>query len=236
MLVRRKSKECIVVALDVDTLDKAKKLVDELAPYVGAFKIGLELMHRVGGPQATAAIHDAGGLVMYDAKLHDIPNTMAGATIAIAELGVRMFTVHASAGRESVAAAVNKAGRSKVVGVTVLTSIDTGECIEIFGAEPSVKVRQFAETLVSVHAHAIVCSAKEVGNLTDLPLLRITPGIRPAWAEKGDQKRVLSAGDAIRAGAQVLVIGRPITNPPAEVGTPRDAARRILEEVSEALS
>lgn len=225
------AKERLIVALDVDTLDKALALVRQLAPYVGMFKVGLELIHHLGGPQVTAAIHDAGGKVMYDAKLADIPNTMEGATKGIAAQGVAMFTVHASAGRKSVAAAVAAAGRSKVIGVTVLTSIDGEECVEIFGDQPTKKVVKFSENLVKVGAAAVVCSPQEVAHLQHLGLLRITPGIRPDWFEPGDQRRVLPPAEAIRNGADMLVVGRPIIASSDSV----EAAQRIVAEMDGAL-
>lgn len=225
------AKDRLIVALDVDTLERALALVYQLAPYVGMFKIGLELIHHLGGPQVSAAIHDAGGKVMYDAKLDDIPNTMEGAVKGIAAQGVAMFTVHASAGRKSVAAAVKAAGRSKVIGVTVLTSIDDEECVEIFGAKPTPKVRKFAENLVKDQAAAVVCSPKEVAHLQDLKLLRITPGIRPEWFEPEDQKRVLPPDEAIRNGADMLVVGRPIIASP----DPVEAAQRLVAAMDQAL-
>jgi len=225
------AKNKIIYALDVDSLDKARRQVAGIAPHVGMLKIGLELITSVGGPQAVAAVHDAGGLVMYDGKFNDIPHTMAGATRPVAAQGVKMFTVHASSGLESVKAAVANCGASKVIGVTVLTSLGEEECIEIFGDKPSAKVRAFAELLCEAGAHAIVCSPQEVGRLADLPLTRITPGVRPRWAAVGDQKRVMTPAEAIHAGADYLVIGRPISAPPPEVGSPADAARLIAMEI-----
>lgn len=227
-------KDRLIVALDVPDLEAAKPLIAALAPHVGYFKIGLELITAVGGPAAVACIKGAGGRVMYDGKFNDIPNTMEGAAKSVARQGAEMFTVHASAGPEAVRAAVDAAPWSVVIGVTVLTSLDETRCIEIFGDRPTAKVRAFAESLVAVQAGAVVCSPKEVGALTDHPLTRITPGVRPAWAALGDQKRVLSPGEAIRAGADMLVIGRPILKPPASVGGPVDAVKLIIDEIAEA--
>nr|ALV85546.1 orotidine 5'-phosphate decarboxylase/HUMPS family protein [uncultured bacterium pA1] len=229
-------KDRIIVALDVSTLEAARPLIDALAPHVGLFKVGLELLTAVGAPAAVAAVRERGGRVMFDGKFCDIPNTVAGATKAAVALGADLLTVHASAGAESIRAAVREAGAAKVVGVTVLTSIGESECFEIFGDSPEGKVIDFAGTLAKCGAPAVVCSPREASLLRHLPLLRITPGIRPAWAETGDQKRVLSPGDAVRGGADMLVIGRPITKPPAAVGTPADAARRIADEIAEALA
>ena len=230
------AKDRIIVALDVPDLGKAKPLISSLAHRVGCCKVGLELITAAGGPQAVEAVHDGGGRVMYDGKFHDIPNTMEGAARGVAAQAVKMFTVHASAGRDAVAAAVKAAGKSLVIGVTVLTSLDDESCIEIFGDKPSAKVRQFAEMLVDAGAHAVVCSPQEVASLRDLPLLRITPGVRPAWAAVGDQKRFTTPAEAVRSGADMLVIGRPILKPPAEIGSPVEAARRIEAEIEEALA
>jgi orotidine-5'-phosphate decarboxylase len=228
-------KDRIIVALDVPTFGEATAAIEALAPHVGMAKVGLELITAIGGPHAVAAVHGAKCAVMYDGKFNDIPNTMAGAAKALTTQDVRMFTVHASAGRAAVRAAVEAAGKSLVIGVTVLTSLDDESCIEIFGEKPSKKVRRFAETLVAAGAQAIVCSPQEVANLADLPLLRITPGVRPAWAPANDQKRVMTPGEAILAGADMLVIGRPILKPPAAIGTPVAAARLIADEIAQAL-
>lgn len=228
-------KDRIIVALDVPGLEAAKPLIASLAHRVGVCKVGLELITAAGGPQAVAAVHDGGSRVMYDAKFNDIPNTMEGAARAVAAQGVKMFTVHASAGRDAVAAAVKAAGKSLVIGVTVLTSLDDESCIEIFGDKPSAKVRAFAEMLVEAGAQAVVCSPQEVASLRDLPLLRITPGVRPAWSEAGDQKRFTTPAQAVRSGADMLVIGRPITKPPAAIGSPANAAQLIADEIQEAL-
>lgn len=226
-------KDRLIVALDLTDLEAAKPLVMALAPHVGHFKIGLELITAVGGPAAVALVKAAGGKVMYDAKFHDIPNTMEGAAKSVARQGAEMFTVHASAGAEAIRAAVHAAPWSVVIGVTVLTSLDDERCIEIFGDRPSAKVRAFARSLVDAGAAAVVCSPQEVGSLVDLQLLRITPGVRPSWAGSDDQKRFMTPGDAIRAGADMLVVGRPILRPPSGIGSPVEAARRVLDEIAE---
>jgi orotidine-5'-phosphate decarboxylase len=227
-------KERLIVALDVSDIEDAKPLIALLAPHVGMFKVGLELLTAIGAPAAVAAVREAGGRVMYDGKFNDIPNTVAGAVKAAVGHGVDLITVHASTGAESIRAAVRESGSARVIGVTVLTSIGESECFEIFGDSPTNKVVEFAKVLVKCGAPAVVCSPREAGELRGLPLLRITPGIRPAWAETGDQKRVLSPGDAIRGGADILVVGRPITQPPKGIGGPLEAVKRILDEIAEA--
>jgi orotidine-5'-phosphate decarboxylase len=246
-------KERIIVALDVDSVDKAIELVEKLSPHVGYFKIGLELIYTILASlitpeNETEAIETLRkvrqlfelleGNVFIDAKLADIPNTVAGASKAIAKLGAEMFNVHASIGEEALKQAVANCGVSSVLGVTVLTSIGKEECISIFGAEPSEKVVQFAKMLAKAGAHGIVCSPKELELLSDPELetlYKVTPGVRPLWAAKGDQKRVMTPYEAIIAGADFLVIGRPITQPPPEIGSPVEAAKKIAEEIEKAL-
>lgn len=229
-------KDRIIVALDVDGLDKAAALVAELAPHVGMFKVGLELITAVGAPAAVACVKEAGGKVMFDGKFHDIPNTMAGAARAVSALGVDMFTIHASSGRPAIRAAVENAGAAKVIGVTVLTSLTPSECLCTFGDSPEDKVEEFAADLDWSGAHAVVCSPRELAYLEGAKrLIRITPGVRPEWAAAGDQQRVMTPLDAVLAGADFLVVGRPITNQPAGVGSRVDAASRVAAEIDAAL-
>ncbi|OGY09725.1 MAG: orotidine 5'-phosphate decarboxylase [Candidatus Blackburnbacteria bacterium RIFCSPHIGHO2_01_FULL_43_15b] len=230
----------IAVALDVNQLSQALRLVEALHKEVDYFKVGLELLHAEGTPRVLAALQSAGAMLFVDWKLHDIPETVKKAVQAIAPFEVPYFNLHASTGRTSIHAAVEAAGKSRVLGVTVLTSLDDAECTEIFGAAADIKVPQFARTFVSLGGHAIICSAKEAQLLRNMPELDSaelwTPGIRPLWAAARDQKRVLSPADAVRAGADVLIIGRPITQPPGEIGSPVEAAKRIRAEIEEALA
>lgn len=230
----------IIVALDVSELEKAKELIETLAPYVGCFKVGLELLTAAGAPQAVKFVRSCGGDVFFDGKFCDIPNTVGKASKAAAELGVRMFNVHASCGVEAMWTAVKSRGPAEVLAVTVLTSLDEDNCHLIFGDPVKAKVLQFARDAKLAGVDGIICSPKEVGFLNKqeelVGLKKVTPGVRPEWAAVGDQKRVMTPGEAIKAGADMLVIGRPITNPPAEVGTPVDAVRRIHEEILHALA
>lgn len=248
-------KDRIILPLDVSNIAEARRLVDLLSPHVGLFKAGLEfiwstivdfllleeeaaigllkearaLARAIGGPSA-----------FIDAKLADIPNTVKGASVAISRLGVKFFNVHASAGIEAVKAAVASRGNSQVLGVTVLTSIGSDECVSIFGEKPDNRVLHFAGMLKDAGADGIICSPQELLEISGSGrfdgLLRVTPGVRPEWAAAGDQKRVMTPAEAIKAGADYLVIGRPITKPPAEIGGPVEAAQRIAEEIGSALS
>lgn len=229
----------IIVALDVDDLEKARNLIENLTPYVGCFKIGLELISSVGGPQAINFVHELGGLVFYDGKFDDIPNTVGGAAKAISKRRVKMFNVHASAGIEAMRAAVDQKGASLVLAVTVLTSLEDDNAYLIFGAPSKAKVLQFARDAKIAGCDGIICSPQELeflGKHSELNgLLRVVPGIRPKWSVKDDQKRVTTPADAIKAGADYLVIGRPITDPPKEVGSPVDAVKRIIDEIESVL-
>lgn len=229
------AKERIVVALDVDSLDKALELVEELHPYVGYFKVGLELLTNEGAPKVVQAIKEAGGKIFYDGKFKDIPNTVAGASKAVAKLGVDMFNVHASGGIEMMKAAVDNKGESKVLAVTVLTSLSEEDAHSIYGAPSKGKVIEFARWAKIAGIDGLICSPQELqalGKQKELDdLLRVTPGVRPEWAARGDQKRVMTPGEAVKAGADYLVIGRPITKPPSDIGNSIAAAKMIAEDI-----
>jgi orotidine-5'-phosphate decarboxylase len=238
-------KQRIIVALDVSTLKEAKNLVRTLAPHVGLFKVGLELLTAQGAPRAVKAVQSLGGEVFYDGKFNDIPNTTAGAVRAVIAMGVYMYNVHVSAGKKAIEAAIESKGahpssKPFLLGVTVLTSIDEEESVSIFGARPGAKVLQFAHMLKDVGADGIICSPQELEFLTKdrslKEMIKVTPGVRPIWAAAGDQKRFMTPGEAIRAGADYVVIGRPITKPPAEIGAPANAAQLIAQEIAQAQS
>lgn len=232
-------KDRIIVALDVDNLDEAKSLVESLAPHVGCFKVGLELLTAVGAPKVVEFVHSLGGQIFYDGKFDDIPNTIGGAAKAVARLNVKMFNLHASAGVEAMMTAVANKGRSLVLAVTVLTSLEENNAHLIFGGPSKAKVLQLARDAKIAGCDGIICSPQELellGKQKELDnLLKVTPGIRPEWAAAGDQKRITTPADAIKAGATSLVIGRPITKPPVEVGAPVDAAKKIAEEIASVL-
>ncbi len=229
-------KDRIIVALDVRTLDEAENLVEILAPYVGCFKVGLELITSVGAPQIVKMIHDREGKVFLDGKFNDIPNTLAKASAAASGLGVAMFNVHASSGIEGMRAVVKYKDLSEVLAVTVLTSFEENNAHLVFGAPSKAKVIQFARDAKLAGVNGVICSPLELPILCKQKELEglslVTPGVRPSWAEAGDQKRIMTPTDAIIAGATMLVIGRPITEPPQSIGTPADAAERIIAEVT----
>jgi orotidine-5'-phosphate decarboxylase len=208
----------IAVALDAPDLETAARWAGLVTPHVSTVKIGLELYLRYG-PGVVASIRGASGVqVFLDLKLHDIPATVAGAARAVAKLRPEIVTVHAAAGTEVIRAAVQAAPDTMIAGVTVLTSLGAGdlESIGMRGPVPDA-VRRLSVLAVSAGARALVCSPREVATVrsevgSDIKL--ITPGVRPAGADRNDQARVATPEEAMRAGADLLVIGRPITGAP----------------------
>ena len=208
----------IAVALDAPDLETAARWAGLVTPHVSTVKIGLELYLRYG-PGAVASIRGASGVrVFLDLKLHDIPATVAGAARAVAKLRPEIVTVHAAAGPEVIRAAVQAAPDTMIAGVTVLTSLGAGdlELIGMRGPLPDA-VRRLAVLAVSAGARALVCSPREVAAVrgeVGSDILLITPGIRPAGTDRNDQARIATPEEAMRAGADLLVIGRPITGAP----------------------
>jgi len=220
----------IIVALDVPTSKEALKLVGELQSNVGFFKIGLELFTADG-----AGI--IGGInfvskVFLDLKFHDIPNTVANATAAAAARRVEMLTIHLAGGGEMIRAAVARKDKTSILGVTVLTSSNE-QTLHETGISEKVdeQVLRLAKLGVENGVDGIVASAHEIKILRAEfgdKIKIVVPGIRPSWAEAGDQKRTMTPREAIEAGADYLVIGRPITKHP----NPREAVDKILSELS----
>ena len=230
----------IIAALDVPTAEQALKLAEQIAPAVGAFKIGSELF-TAAGPDIVKKIRATGASVFLDLKFHDIPNTVAKAVAAAVQLDVQMLTVHTSGGFEMLKAAEKaaeevawKLGRIPplVLGVTVLTSLDTAALREI-GLDVNVEyqVRRLATVATRAGLRGLVCSPQEVVKLRQAipPAMQlVTPGIRTGAENADDQKRTLTPREAIAAGANWLVIGRPIY----AAENPRAAAEKILESLS----
>lgn len=208
----------IAVALDAPDLETAARWASLVTPHVSTVKVGLELYLRYG-PDVIASVRGASGVqVFLDLKLHDIPNTVAGAARAVSRLRPAFLTVHAAGGAAMIQAAVEAAPHTQVAAVTVLTSLSEGDLGRIGLAGPAGDaVRRLAVLAVSSGATALVCSPHEVAAVRaevgpDITL--ITPGVRPAGSDSQDQARVATPEQALADGADLLVIGRPITASP----------------------
>jgi len=205
----------VAVALDAPDIDVAAHWATLVTPYVSTVKIGLELYLRYG-PTVVATVRGGSGVqVFLDLKLHDIPNTVAGAARAVAKLRPEILTVHAAGGADMIKAAVQAAPETLVAGVTLLTSIGGKDLVDLgVGGSVSDAVRRMAALAVSAGARGLVCSPQEVAAVraeVGPDILLITPGIRPAGVTSDDQARIATPVEALKAGADLLVIGRPIT-------------------------
>jgi orotidine-5'-phosphate decarboxylase len=209
----------LIVALDVDSRREAEEKVKLIGDPVGFYKIGLELF-TAEGPDVVKAVKDLGKKVFLDLKFHDIPRTVERAVRSGGKLGVDLMTIHSVGGRAMIKAAADAAAEfgeagPKILAVTVLTSLDRSdlEDVGIAGRSPAEQVEAMARFAVENGANGLVCSPMEVGALSKslkAGTLFITPGVRPAGAAVGDQKRVATPADAVRDGATHLVVGRPI--------------------------
>jgi orotidine-5'-phosphate decarboxylase len=229
----------IIAALDVPTAEAALELAEKIAPVVGAFKIGSELFTSAG-PDIVRQIRATGAAVFLDLKFHDIPNTVAKAVASAVRLDVQMLTVHASGGVDMLKAAEQAAQETArrlghvpplVLGVTVLTSL-TGQSLSEIGLDSNVarQVRRLANMAVTAGLRGLVCSPLEVAELRqtlDSDIQLVTPGVRIETQAGDDQKRTLTPREAIDAGANWLVIGRPIY----AAKNPREATEKILESL-----
>ncbi|WP_062351288.1 orotidine-5'-phosphate decarboxylase [Herbidospora yilanensis] len=225
----------IAVALDAPDLETAARWASLVTPHVSTVKVGLELYLRYG-PDVIASVRGASGVqVFLDLKLHDIPNTVAGATKAVARLKPAFLTVHASGGAAMIRAAVEAAPQTRIAAVTVLTSLSEADLAAIgLQGPPQDAVRRLAVLAVGAGAQALVCSPMEVAAVRaevgeDITL--ITPGVRPAGAASQDQARVATPERALADGADLLVIGRPITGS-ADPGASAAAIAAALRRTS----
>lgn len=220
----------LIVALDVSDLTVADHLAGSLASEVGGFKVGLELLMGFG-PSAIEKIAGHGLPIFADTKLHDIPNTVEKASRQIADAGARWLTVHASGGREMIEAAVSGMDGSGVLAVTVLTSLDDQGLASIgFKDDMKAQVRRLVAVAEDGGAEGIVCSPLEIADVSGISdrLAVFTPGVRPSGSSHDDQVRVSTPREAIAAGADYLVVGRPITN----ARDPVAAAAAIVTEIT----
>ena len=226
------ARDRLIVALDVPDADSARRLAEGLAGEVGMLKVGSQLF-TAAGPDVVRALVKAGHRVFLDLKFHDIPNTVAGAVSSAAGLGVSLLTIHSAGGPAMIAAAARAARGSstRVLAITVLTSLDAA-ALEAIGMAGGVEgaVTRLARMAADAGADGVVASPHEAAVLRaaqEPAFLIVTPGIRPAGAALGDQSRAASPAAALAAGADYLVVGRPIT----EAAVPAAAARAIVHEM-----
>lgn len=225
----------LIIALDHPSLDAALCLADRLEPSRCRVKVGKELFTR-SGPAVIEALHGRGFEVFLDLKFHDIPNTVAAAVQAAAEQGVWMVNVHAAGGRRMMEAARERLEQygleTRLIAVTVLTSMSTDDLAELGVASTLTDhVERLALLARDCGLHGVVCSAQEAGQLRQLcgeDFLKVTPGIRPHAAARGDQHRVMTPAAAITAGSTHLVIGRPVT----QTEDPMAALEAIEQELA----
>jgi orotidine-5'-phosphate decarboxylase len=233
------ARQRLIVALDVSNAEVAEDMVRQLEGTCHWFKVGLELF-AAAGPAVVEALATRGHSVFLDLKFHDIPNTVAGAVRSAAGLGVRMMSVHAAGGPAMLAAARaaldGVADPPQLLAVTVLTSMDAAQ-LKATGVErsPAEQVELLAHLGWEAGIRGFVCSPQEVNAvraLTGAEGVLVVPGIRPSGTEAGDQKRLATPADALCAGANYLVVGRPITRAP----DPAKAAEAILQEMAHAIA
>ena len=228
-------KERVYVALDTPNLDRALAWAAAVGDHVGGLKLGLEFIHA-NGPAGVERVVALGLPVFLDVKFHDIPKTVAGAVCAACRTGAAIINVHAAGGPAMLEAAARAArdapgARPKIIAVTVLTSLDDDD-LAATGQQGPVgeQVLRLAGLAQECGLDGVVCSAHEIGALRRRfgpDFLLVVPGIRPSWTESGDQKRVMTPAEALAAGADILVVGRAIT----QADDPAAAARRLAAEL-----
>jgi len=220
------ARDRLIVALDLSSRDEILSMVDELRGVAGIFKIGLQAF-VANGPAIVREIVSSGERVFLDLKIHDIPNTAQHAVAEAASLGAFMITVHASGGGAMLRAC--NTNTSLILGVTILTSLNDDELTRIgFDAPPLASAVRLAKLVKESGLRGVVASPQEIRAIREAcgdDFVIVTPGIRPAGSDAGDQQRTMTPRDAMEAGADYIVIGRPII----AASKPRDAAMRIIE-------
>lgn len=234
------AKERLIIALDVETHAEARKLFTALKDYAGMFKIGSQLF-TAAGPQFVREVIGSGGRVFLDLKFHDIPNTVARAGVEAARLGVSIFNVHAAGGSEMMRRTVDEVHeaslrenfkRPLIIAVTALTSADDAALIEVgFSSGVEQQVERLARLAATSGMDGVVASPLEVSlvraSVERKDFIVVTPGVRPSGATADDQKRIMTPAEAVRAGADYLVVGRSIL----QAADPARAAREIINEM-----
>lgn len=243
--LENKAKDRLVLALDIDTKEEAFELVSELHEYVGIFKVGLQIITSEG-PEIVKCIQEKGCKLFFDGKFHDIPNTIAKASANVTRLGADIFDVHVAGGSKMIKAAVKESvkvaekyniPKPTILGITVLSSIDQTLLTEELAVPEQIDAHVTRLALLAKESglDGVVASVKEVEQIRKAcgkDFLIMCPGIRPTWAEVNDQKRIATPAEAIRLGADLLVVGRPITAAENRV----NAAKKILSEIQESLN
>lgn len=234
------AKDRLIVALDYPSLEASGALISELGDQVGAYKVGLELASGSGWPAVIDFVHERQSRVFADAKIKDIPNTVTKTVRQIASSQPDMLNMYADSGVEAMQQAVKEAehaGTTKMLGVTVLTAMSPEECQRVYGEAVPAKVLDLGKMAVEGGLDGLICSPQDLDMLHSDPdtagLLKVTPGVRPSWAQSNDQKRTMTPRQAVEAGADHLVIGRPITQPPESIGTSTAAVEAIIEEINQ---
>ncbi len=224
----------LILALDVPTIHAAEALVEELGETVTFYKIGMELAY-IGGIELGARLMRGGKKVFFDLKLHDIPNTVERAAAQIATTGATFLTVHAYPQTMEAAHKAAAGSTLGILGVSVLTSMNEDDAARAgYGMGVADLVRRRARQAADIGITGLVCSPLEIGAVRETAghaLQLVTPGVRPAGAALGDQKRVMTPAEALRAGGDYLVVGRPIT----QAADPAAAARSIQADIAAAL-
>lgn len=229
----------IIVPLDCPK-DEAIHIISSLHEQAKWFKIGLQLISAGEAPAVVEEVLKHNGHIMYDAKFHDIPNTVKMAVRGLQSMKINLLTVHCSGGRSMLESAVTAASElsfcPQVVGVTVLTSLSELSWKRATGSQwsPSKAVEHMVREGYAAGIRVFVCSPQEIRIIRGIfgdDVTVITPGVRPVWYNKGDQERVHTPAEAIKAGADALVIGRPIISPPEAIGKPVEAFREIKDQI-----
>lgn len=236
--------ERIMVAVDVSTMEEARAIAEAVSGLGVTLKIGNQLGTYAGWQAAIELAKEFNVKVFCDTKFKDIPETVKQSARSITKLGPNFFNIMADTQGEALRGAVEgtRSAAAEIgidppilLGVSVLTSFTNEDSHRVYGTDSATKVQQFATIAAGAGLDGMVCSAEEAEMLRIDPMTRdlilVTPGIRPVWASPNDQARITTPAQAIAMGADYLVIGRPITQPPEEIGTPRDAVLTIIKEL-----
>lgn len=244
MQKQKEAAKKIIVALDVSDEESATRILDQLSGYVKTFKIGSKLFNAIGAPRAINLVRHFNAGIFFDGKFNEIPKIVGDSVKSLPDTGIDFFTIHANAGEAALLEAAKEKRNMKMLGVTVLTSLDDWEVRQTFRMPRPEAVLHFAELAIGAGADGIVSS---VGDLSWIlqekhkekfaGKIKVVTGVRPSWyTVPDDQRNVERPEAAIRKGADYIVIGRPITHPPKEIGSMRNALEKIIQEIASALA